>query len=57
LAQAVTYDYNRRHTYIPPGLEHGTPLFFAADNIDFSEDIHDGKNPVHATLCRISANP
>ena len=36
--------------YIPPGHQHGRPLFFAADNIDFSEDTHDGKNTLHATV-------
>ena len=36
--------------YIPPGLQHGRPLFYAADNIDFSEDTHDGKNTLHATV-------
>lgn len=36
--------------YIPPDLKNGIPLFFAADNIDFSEDTHDGKNTLHATV-------
>ena len=36
--------------YIPPGLEYGVPLLFAADNINFSEDTHDEKNTLHATV-------
>lgn len=51
LAQAVISRMSETGgIYIPPGLHYGRPLFFAADNIDFSEDTHDGKNTLHATV-------
>jgi hypothetical protein len=51
LAQAVVSRMSETDgIYIPPGLQYGTPLFFAADNIDFSEDTIDGKNTLHATV-------
>ena len=30
--------------YIPPDVVQGRHVFFAIDNVDFSEDTYDGKN-------------
>jgi len=49
LAQAVLSHSNGHGTYIPPALAKGQFLYFAVDNSDFSEDIADGKNTLHAT--------
>ena len=35
--------------YVPPSIQAGLPVYFAADNCDFKNDAADGKNEVHGT--------
>lgn len=39
--------------YIPPDAVFGRHVFFAADNVDFTEDTPDGKNTFHGTAMAI----
>ena len=39
--------------YIPPDVIMGRHVFFAVDNVDFSEDTPDGKNTFHGTAMAI----
>ena len=39
--------------YIPPDVVLGRHVFFAVDNVDFTEDTPDGKNNVHSTAIAI----
>lgn len=39
--------------YLPPDIVKGRHLFFAVDNIDFSEDTPDGKRNLHGTAMTI----
>ena len=36
--------------YVPPSIQAGLPVYFAADNCDFKNDAADGKNEVHGTV-------
>ena len=39
--------------YLPPDIVKGRRVFFAIDNIDFSEDTSDGKRTLHGTAMAI----
>lgn len=39
--------------FIPPDIIYGRHIFFAVDNVDFSEDTPDGKRTLHATAMAI----
>lgn len=39
--------------YLPPDVVLGRRVFFAADNVDFSEDTPDGKHTLHGTALAI----
>ena len=39
--------------YVPPDFVMGRHIFFAVDNVDFSEDTPDGKHTLHATAMAI----
>lgn len=41
---------------LPPFIEKGKSLFFAADNIDFLENTADGQNTLHGTILVINQN-
>ena len=41
------------NVYLPPDIILGRHIFFAIDNIDFTEDTPDGKNTTHATAIAI----
>lgn len=39
--------------YIPPDIVMGRHIYFAVDNVDFSEDTYDGKRTLHGTAMAI----
>ena len=39
--------------YLPPGIVKGRHVFFAIDNVDFSEDTPDGKRTFHGTAMAV----
>lgn len=39
--------------YIPPNIVKGRYIYFAVDNVDFSEDTYDGKRTLHAAAMAI----
>ena len=39
--------------YVPPFLKKGTFVFFAVDNVDFTEDTADGKGTTHGTITAV----
>lgn len=39
--------------FFPPDIIDGRHVFFAVDNVDFSEDTPDGKRTLHATVMAI----
>ena len=54
LANAVVENTKRfRGLYVPPFLKKGTFVYFAADNVDFSEDTTDGKGTTHGTIVAV----
>ena len=51
LAEAVIRKMTETNgVYIPADMSKGKTVFFAIDNIDFSEDTLDGKNTLHGTV-------
>ena len=45
--------FNNKNIYIPPTLKEGRFVFFAVDNVDFSEDTPDGKRTLHGTVMTV----
>ena len=39
--------------FLPPDIVKGRHVFFAIDNIDFTEDTYDGRNTLHGTAMAI----
>ena len=39
--------------FLPPDIVKGRHIFFAIDNVDFSEDTYDGKRTLHGTAMAI----
>ena len=54
LANAVVQNTREfQGLYVPPFLKKGAFVFFAVDNVDFSEDTADGKGTTHGTITAV----
>ena len=54
IANEISKNYdNNNGVFVPPNTIYNTPLQFAIDNVDFSNNAADGKNKSHPGLLKI----